>query len=518
MRGKQALKNVGSNILLQIVTAVSGLLLPRLYLMVYGSAMNGMVSSVTQFMSYLMLLEAGIGAAAMVSLYEPLAYNDVDKINGILAAAKKFYYQTGIVYAAMVGGLALIYPYLLNGQISIHITQGIVIILSLSNLIDYLFLGKYRVLLNADQHGYIVIGAQTIGTILNMGISIVMIQAHFSIIFVKLVATFVYILRSIFIFVYIKKHYPYLDFNVVPIEGSFSQRWAALVHQISTVVLNNTNLIILTLLGGARSLLEISVYTIHQMVSNMILLVISSFSNALAPGFGELISKKETDTLEKAFSEYEFFFQILLFLLYVCMGVLFIPFISLYTEGVSDVNYIRPGVALLFTLIGAIQNIRTPHITLICAAGHYRQTQRRALLEAGINITLSTFLISRYGLTGVLTGTLIAFIYSACHIFWYCNKCILKNSIKRTMARLGRNAALSVICIGIAWSTNIFHYAANSYVMWITCAVIFGIISAVIIILGNSLAEPAEIKSILKRIKGIIDSINKTKRKGKYDI
>lgn len=63
LRVQQALKNLICNVLLQVVTAISGLILPRLYLQIYGSALNGMVSSATQFMSYLSLVEAGISAA-----------------------------------------------------------------------------------------------------------------------------------------------------------------------------------------------------------------------------------------------------------------------------------------------------------------------------------------------------------------------------------------------------------------------------------------------------------------------
>ena len=73
MRVQQALKNLICNVLLQVVTAISGLILPRLYLQIYGSALNGMVSSATQFMSYLSLVEAGISAASIVGLYTPLS-------------------------------------------------------------------------------------------------------------------------------------------------------------------------------------------------------------------------------------------------------------------------------------------------------------------------------------------------------------------------------------------------------------------------------------------------------------
>ena len=67
------------------------------------------------------------------------------------------------------------------------------------------------------------------------------------------------------------------------------------------------------------------------------------------------------------------------------MGILYIPFIRIYTDGITDANYIRPMLALLFVIIGLVQNIRSPGITLICAAGHYSATQNRAILEALIN-------------------------------------------------------------------------------------------------------------------------------------
>lgn len=144
MRGEQALKNLLCNVLLQVVVAVSGLVLPRFYLEVYGSTLNGMVSSVTQFMSYLSLVEAGISAATIVGLYGPLAEHNISDINGVLAATKKFYNQTGQIYIILVLLLTILYPLLINGQVDSFTVRCIVFILSSSNLIDYLFLGKIQ--------------------------------------------------------------------------------------------------------------------------------------------------------------------------------------------------------------------------------------------------------------------------------------------------------------------------------------------------------------------------------------
>ena len=75
-RNKFAFHNIFSGFLLQGVLSVSGILLPHFFLIAYGSGMNGMISSVGQFLTYLALVEAGIAAAASVELYRPLALQD----------------------------------------------------------------------------------------------------------------------------------------------------------------------------------------------------------------------------------------------------------------------------------------------------------------------------------------------------------------------------------------------------------------------------------------------------------
>lgn len=73
----------------QFIIMISGFIVPRVMLVAYGSELNGLVSSINQFISYFSLVEAGLAAAIVYSLYEPLATKNQDKINRILSAAKK---------------------------------------------------------------------------------------------------------------------------------------------------------------------------------------------------------------------------------------------------------------------------------------------------------------------------------------------------------------------------------------------------------------------------------------------
>ena len=67
-RAKKTRVNIAVALLHQLVTAVSGLLLPRFILLYYGSEVNGLLQSVTQFLSYATLLECGIGGLVLASL------------------------------------------------------------------------------------------------------------------------------------------------------------------------------------------------------------------------------------------------------------------------------------------------------------------------------------------------------------------------------------------------------------------------------------------------------------------
>ena len=112
MRSDKAFKNMLSNIILQLVTAAVGIILPRLFIGVYGSEVNGLISSISQFITYMGLVEAGIGSAAIVSLYKPLADKNTDKINGVLSGAKLFYAKSGLFFVGLVLALVIFYPLL----------------------------------------------------------------------------------------------------------------------------------------------------------------------------------------------------------------------------------------------------------------------------------------------------------------------------------------------------------------------------------------------------------------------
>lgn len=506
MRSKKALINIIANLVLQVTVAISGLLLPRFFIIAYGSTMNGMIVSVTQFISYLALVEAGVSAASIVGLYKPLADNNINEINRILSATKKFYYRSGLAYVALLVVLVIVYPMLVQNQIEESITRFMIIILATSNLVDYLFLGKYKVLLMANQRGYVMMLAQTLGTILNTVITIILILEGCNVLLVKLVATLVYILRFILIYIYVRKNYKYINFNEEPNYGAINQRWAALLHQITGVIVNNTSVVIMTIFLGAKALIEVSVYGVYNMVAHALSLLVGSFNTGLQSGFGELLSKGDRQALDKAYSNYEFLTYIVVFWAYTCMAILIMPFIELYTRDFTDAVYVRTEIAIMFVLVGIAQNIRIPSITLICAAGHYKETRWRAILETIIIISVSLLLVKPYGMLGVLIGSFCSFLYRGIDIVYYNTTRIMLGSWKRTLKRIVRN--LIVLALLTLAGKPIMTMAMTGYVQWFMWAIVVAI--AVIVVFGivNVCFEPKEFRMLIKRLKKVVGKNN----------
>lgn len=72
MKNKATLLNMISGLILQLFTLVSGFILPKIILIYFGSEVNGLVSSLNQFLSYITLVEGGITGVIVANLYKPI--------------------------------------------------------------------------------------------------------------------------------------------------------------------------------------------------------------------------------------------------------------------------------------------------------------------------------------------------------------------------------------------------------------------------------------------------------------
>ena len=180
-----------------------------------------------------------------------------------------------------------------------------------------------------------------------------------------------------------------------------------------------------------------------------------------------------------------------------CTYKLIIPFVLIYTEHMTDVDYNVPVFAALICLAYALCCLRQPFHLMILAAGEYKNTQNIYIVGAVMNLALSILAVNRWGLIGVAVGTIAAMLYQMLHTGYYVIKHLKVSSWKRSVKQL----LFDVISIALVLAvTSMLSGTASTWLSWIFLAVKYSSVIAVCIIAANLVFYNRASMRILKKI------------------
>lgn len=474
MNIKLGFRNIFTNIVSQITILLLGIVIPRLVIINLGSEVNGLLSSINQALVYVSLLEAGVGAASLQALYGPVATNDHTAINSILSATHHFYKRTGFLYFLSVVALTVFFPLTLATELKKATIMWVVFLSGMPGVINYYYQGKFRLLLQAEGKSYILTVLTTIVRIFADLGKIILLLCGFDIVALQSMYLLFNIVQVAFIGLYIKRHYKWLNLNTKPNFDAISQSKNALVHQLSGFIFSNTDALILTYFCGLGS---VSVYSTYALFFGITATMINNFSGANFI-LGQTFNSNRQHYL-KLHNLFEVYNMALTFSLYCITNIFILPFLSLYTSGVTDMQYVDQLLPYFFLATYLLSNGRTASSHVINYAGHFRQTQSHAIIESIINIFISLISVKHFGIYGVLIGTIAALLYRTNDMILYANKKILHRSPWITYRRWLLNLALFLVITAL--SKHIFSFIPlNSYLTIImyaalSCAIIIPI-------------------------------------------
>ncbi len=497
MRGKKAAINTAMSLLEELVAVICGFILPRLILTYYGSKYNGLTSSITQFLSCAVLLRSGIGGATRAALYKPLAENNKDEINGIVKATDQFMKKIGLILAGSILVFAMIYPFMVKNEFGWLFTFSLFVIIGTSTFAESFFGITYLIVLQADQRLWVSALMKSICYILNTVIGAFLIIHGASIHAVKLGSAIVFVLYPIVLGMYVKAYYR-IDTNVAPNNKAIAQRWDAFWQQIAVFVMNNTDVMVLTVFSN---MLEVSVYSVYNMIMSGLKRTVTSLSNGLEAAFGNMIAKKEQSALKENVAVVETLIYGVSTVAYTCAAVMIFDFIRIYTKGINDVNYIRYLFAYIMIVAQFFNGVRLPYQLVVQAAGHYKQTKKGAIVEPIINISLSILFVIKFGIVGVAVGTLAATIFRTLQYSIYMSKNIVHRNPVITFVRCMVSLVEAVIVIKIA--TFIPIDASINYKFWIYKSCITVAIAGVVVILGSVICFREDVEKTVYKMKNI---------------
>lgn len=490
-RNKKLKLNTVTSLINQCVVLICGFILPRYILNFYGSNVNGLISSIQQLLGLISFCELGVGAVVQSALYRPLAENDNSSISKILVSAKKFFDKIGIILTVYVFILAVVFPISQIAQFDYIYTLLLIVSMSISYFAQYFFGIRNQLLENADQRAYVQLFYQSLTVILNTFLSVLLIKHGATIQVVKFTSSLVFLIRPIGMAIDVKKHYS-INYKLQLTEEPIKQKWNGLAQHFATVVLQNTDTVILTFFS---TLTNVSIYNVYHLVVNGVKQIVTSMTTGIQSLFGNMIAKNETNLLTNTFNCIEWLLHTITVLIFTITGILIVPFIKVYTNGITDADYIVPAFAILITCATAAYCLRLPYNMIVLAAGHYKQTQLSAIIEMTLNIVISVALVFWFGLVGVAVGTLISMSYRTVYFAVY----LRKNILGRKLIFFLKHIFVDILCVCcMVASTYWIKLSTVSYFSWFIMALECSCICLFITILVNVIFYRKDIGNTIK--------------------
>lgn len=501
MEKKIILRNICSSFLLQIVTMISGFVIPKAILSHFGSEVNGLISSMNQFLNYIQLLEGGLSGVVMSALYKPLAEQNKDKISAVINATRGFFRHIAIIFFVYMIGIAVGYPLLVNTGFTFEYSFALVVVLGSNLFVQYFFSLTFRILLSADRKVYIVSAVQIVIVIINLIVVVVLTECSEDILIIKLAGAVIFLIQPIVFGWYVKKHYS-IDKSIPPDNEALSQRWSGFGINLAYFVHTNTDVVILTIFS---TLANVSVYSIYLLVVNALKNFVISISQAIMPSFGKVLVSGDRYEINQKFELYEFGLYFIATLAFSCGLFLITPFVKIYTANIHDADYEQYVFGYILVLAEMVYCYRDSYVTAAYSAGHFRQVSRYAIIEVVINLSLSLLLVSKMGITGVAIGTLVSMIYRGIAHVWY----IKKNILYRNPQIAFKKMVIFSTCILLSFilSTFLVNITVNSMLDWIIEAFFVFAINLVIITIVSFIFFREDFNVL------VVQTINKIRRK-----
>lgn len=440
-----------------------GIFTSRILLVRFGSEVNGVLSSISSIRNYLALLESGIGLAATQALYDTAGRGDRGATNRILTASGISYRKAAYGYLACLFGVAALYALVMETALSPAAVFGLFLLYSIPYFFTLRFQTVYTDYLWADGKSYVISEISMLFTLLTRLAELYLLLHCDNILLVVGAMTGIDLFRPAVIVLYMRRAYPWIDLHdPKPDFTRIKQKSAVLVHNIASIIFGNSDVFLLSLFTDFK---VVSVYSVYQMV----FVTVGELYNSMMQG-ARFIPGQLYHTDKEQFKRYVDFFEtiymMLGFALFTAVYLFILPFIRLYTTGVTDIAYMDSAAAMLFVVVSMLGIGKYSLDNILTVAGQFENTKHHAVWEMIINIAVSMLLIPKFSIRGALAGSVAALLYRHNRMAVFANRFVLKQSAWVSYKKLLLNFAVFVFA---AWGLGRWMPAMTSYgtmILW----------------------------------------------------
>lgn len=491
---RKIIVNLGASVFSQGIILILGFVIPRIIMVSYGSDTNGLTSTITQIFTYLALLEGGISQATRNKLFKPIKEDNREEISHWLSVSRRYFRKISALYFCFVLVIAFVAPLVLNTEVGYGTVALYILFEGLTSVVSFYFINTWVAFLTAKGDMYIVNSLSLLNKVLCYTVKIILALLGVNIALIQVGYFFVSILQVVLYYLYMKKKYGWIDYSLPVRNYVLPSRNSYIVIEITWTVFSSTDLVLLSVFLSTEMS---SVYSVY----NLPFVALHSLLNAVYCALNYNLGITYHEDKEKYMKVHDMFNSIFMGSITILMSVTYvmlIPFIKLYTQGITDVNYIYPALPFLFCLVQLLSWSRFVSGNLLGVADRIKPAVKINVIEALTNLTLSLILIRKLGIVGVLIATVAALPLKAVYCNYVSDKIILGRSAKRTVSILGVNFIIFFLTVIVSKFIELKIDGILSFVLY--GGVVFCIISCISVLLNTLVnRDLINIKTVMKR-------------------
>lgn len=413
MRTRYTMINMLVNIGGQVLTMLLSFINRMVFIRCLSAAYLGVNGLFTDVLSILNFAELGIGTAMVFSMYEPAARDDERKLAQLMNLYKWMY--RAVAASVLLFGLVLLpfLPHFIKGGEGIEHITLIYMIYVLGSASSYLMSYKSSIY-QAYQKGYIRAGWNMVCELIKTILQITVLLSTGNFILYLVVQQALPFLPNIMVSRMVDKEFPYLkECRELPEReernGILKNIGAMSMHKLSAIIVRNTDSLLMSSFIG---LATVGVYSNYRLVLNALNNLINKFSVAFSGSVGNLAALENSDRLYKIYKEMDFMFFVMSAYLTGGLMMLFNPFITL----LFGEEYCFPIVTVVIIVAEFyISRMRQANLLFREAMGLFWNDRYKAVAESIINLVASLVLVQRFGVAGIVGGTVVS---SLCTCVW----------------------------------------------------------------------------------------------------
>jgi len=467
----------------QVTFLILGLVLPRFVIGAYGSEVNGLTSTIKQVILVVSLANAGISTAVTYSLYKPVAENDKALIASTIKNANLIYRRMSFVTLTLGTVASVILAFFQKGSLpALHVFIAC-FLTCFQTALGFYYTAVHNIFFTATQDKYIISIALLLSGVIMYGGEILLAVLGFHYIWLYVCSVAGCLAQILFLqFIFRKRYKPYAlskdeikALNYTPIKLSGIKY--ATVNEVAHCIVTASQTIVITFLCG---LSEASVLSVYMMVVNSLSLISQIVYSSFAPSFGSVVAEGNHAKINQVFEIFQFSIIMMTTYMYMIAICMFMPFVSLYTSGVNDIDYLSKVLMYLAVIYGIFYAIRVPYNIVASSFGLFKESAVQTSITAAVAVIVSVVVVTiDYKL--VLLGPILFYLTNTFYQHY-----MLRKKISTFDNRHFWKHAL-VLLVGVVSMVGLslvlpVEWASDSFVYWILSAFVIAALALAVLL------------------------------------